>query len=340
MEIDFTNDSHLLSLLESQYKNIENGLLFGKAGLALFYARKSVLNKQYASIYNRLINDVLSTVNDNTPIEFSRGLLGIGFAIDIILKYYKKGNSDYVLDEIDAMIYKSLDTNDQRGLLDSYVAIEGLFYFSLHLKYGIKGRQKRDIFIRKAESLLEYVYKGFRSYIAKEEVPWSLLSDEFMFLYSLVILYEQNIYRKRILHILNELIYEIISFTPVFQFNRLTRLFLISKTIYTIKGLIPLWKEYQNDLFSLVSQDKLLNTECRDKQIYFADGLTGIFILMEGVNKYCENRFFEIPWSYYKRRVQNSTVKEHLSKKDIPLYDMGLNGFWGINYILETRCKK
>ena len=64
----FPSESEMLSLLEKQYNNLEDGLLYGKAGLAIYYARLSNYDPAYNAIYNRLIEDVLSKVSDKTPI--------------------------------------------------------------------------------------------------------------------------------------------------------------------------------------------------------------------------------------------------------------------------------
>ena len=106
---EFPSESEMLSLLEKQYDNLEVGLVYGKAGLAIYYANLSNEDPAYKAIYDRLIEDVLSKVSDKTPIEFPRGLLGISFALDIILHFFKPGNPDSVLNDLDAVIYKSLD---------------------------------------------------------------------------------------------------------------------------------------------------------------------------------------------------------------------------------------
>ena len=333
------NDSTLLLLLNKQYKSIENGLLYGKAGLSLYYARLSSMDKTYKSTYNRLINDILKDVCSNTPIEFSRGLLGIGIAIDIILKFYKTGSSDYVLEEIDAYIYKTLDVNNQKSMVDIDLALEGLFYISLHLRYGIKNKTKREIFIKKAKSLLEYVYSVKQYDIFKEPIPAQLFTKEFFFLYSLFLLHEQGIYVERINHMCNELIYKLISSTPVLQFNKLKRVFLVSKILTTVNNLADLWIEHRDAVISQISIQQLTYEDFKDKQLHLTDGLTGMCILMEKINECFEHPKFDVPWDYYYTKVQNSSINEELSKECMPIYNLGINGFWGINYCLEKWCK-
>lgn len=332
-------ESNLLSILEKHYDNFENGLLYGKAGLALYYARLSNMDKLYNHVYNRIIKDLLSKVNNNTPIEFTRGLLGIGIAIDIILNFYKKGNPDYVLDDIDAIIYKSLDINNHEKRIDAGQVAEGLFYFVLHIKYGIRNKKKRGIFVNKAIALLENVYSKNNVNYLEEAIPGQLFTDEFFLLYSLASLSEQGYYTDRIMHICNELIYQLVHTTPILQFNKLVRLFLMLKIKSSVNGISKLWDESLDSLLHQISIEKLLHYECKEKQLNLSDGLTGIFLLMEQINKLSEKSVFDVPWEYYSERVQRSSIREHVQQDDFPIYDLGINGLWGINYCLQAKCK-
>ena len=139
------SESELLALLKKQYDELEDGLVYGKAGLTIYYACLSEKDPTYKTIYNKLINDMLSKVSDRTPIEFPRGLLGIAFALDVIMHYFKPGNPDNVLDDLDAVIYKSLFKESNKQPIDMNLAVEALFYFSLHLKLGIRSKVKHRI---------------------------------------------------------------------------------------------------------------------------------------------------------------------------------------------------
>jgi|GEM_PF-7003013 len=52
------NGFQLLLQQKKQYEKIEDGLLYGKAGQLLYYARLSSIHKVYNSTYNKL-SDVL-----------------------------------------------------------------------------------------------------------------------------------------------------------------------------------------------------------------------------------------------------------------------------------------
>lgn len=333
------NEKKMLSFLDKNFKIFENGLLYGKAGMTLYYARKSFFDKTYIHVYNKLIEDLLANVSKNTAIEFPRGILGIAFSIDLILNFYKKGNPDYVLDDIDALIYRHLDLNYNQAVDISMVA-EGLFYMSLHLKYGIRGKYKREIFSKKAIELLEYVYsetvdKGFKEYF-----PVNIFTTEFFFLYSIAVLAEMGYHKDRLTHICNELIYILYSNMPVQQFNRLARLFLVVYVISSIDKSKPSWYDYANLLRGLINEDKLMHTDCKTNQLGLSDGLTGVYLMMERINKYDIVAPFKYSWAYYKERVEQSSLWNNLESGNMPMYALGLNGLWGIHWCIENRCNE
>lgn len=227
----FPTEAALLNIIDQQYDSLEGGLVYGKAGLALYYARLSNEDTAYKKIYNRLVDDVLTKVSDKTPVEFSRGLLGIAFALDIIMHYFKPGNPDYVLDDMDALIYKSLDKGRDRKPLDENLAVEGLFYLSMHLKYGIRNTTKHRIYADKAMQLLNDLCITLPVNFFQEPIPCNVFNRSFFLLYAIGNLYEQNIGRQRIEHICDDLIYELGANVPIFHFNRLERCFLVIRLI-------------------------------------------------------------------------------------------------------------
>ena len=142
-------DEELLSILDLKLEKMESGLLYGKAGMALYYAELSEKDKRFTPVYNRIMESLMSDISENIPIEFGRGLIGISLAMDFIMKYFKKGNPDYVLDDIDAVLYKSLDISNFKKFMNLGLVSEGLFYISVHLKYGIVNDYKKRLYEKK-----------------------------------------------------------------------------------------------------------------------------------------------------------------------------------------------
>lgn len=331
----FPAEAELLNILDQQYDSLEVGLVYGKAGLAIYYAKLSNDNPAYKKVYDRLVNDVLSKVSDKTPVEFSRGLLGIVFALDIIMHYLKPGNPDYVLDDVDALIYKSLDKGRDMKPLDINLAVEGLFYLSMHLKYGIRNKTKRRIYANKAMQLLNDLCIALPANFFQEPIPCNLFNRSFYLLYAIGNLYELNIDSQRIGHICDDIIYELASNVPIFNFNRLERIFLVTRLLAIGCAKNPYWKEYHRLLLDSLSLERLFNEECASNQLALADGLTGTMLLIIGTNKHSPTPLIDVPWEFYKGRLNQCDTLTMLDGKKTPLYKYGINWLWGMKTLLN-----
>ena len=332
---NFPTEAELLNILNKQYDRLEEGLVYGKAGLAVYYAKLSNENASYKKVYNRLVNDILSKVSDKTPVEFSRGLLGIAFALDIIMHYYKPGNPDNVLDDVDALIYKSLDKGRDMKPLDLNLAVEGLFYLSMHLKYGIRNKTKRRIYANKAMQLLNDLCVALPINFFQESVPCNIFNRGFFLLYAIGNLYELHTDNHRIEHICNDLIYELGTNVPVFHFNRLERLFLVTRLMSLGCAKNPIWKEYRELLLNGLSLERLFNEECSNNQLTLSDGLTGAMLVILGTNRYSPAQSIGVPWEYYQERLCRCEILTVMDGKKTPLYKYGINWLWGMKTVLK-----
>lgn len=333
----FPTDDTMLELLCKQYEKLEDGLVFGKAGLAIYYARLSNEDPAYKIMYNRLTDDLLSKVSGKTPIELTRGLLGIALALDFIMCYFKPGNPDIVLDDVDAVIYKNLDKGRDMKPLDFTLAVEGLFYLSMHLKYGIRCSSKRRIYCRKAINLLNDICLAMPIDFFQEPIPFNMFNRSAFLLYAIGNLYEQRIETQRIEHICNDLIYQLGTNVPIFQFTRLERLFVVTRLIKLGCAKDANWHEYQELLLNSLSLKELFNEECPDNQLTLSDGLTGAVFLMLGTNKYSETPIFDVPWNFYCARLEQCTSLTQITGNDMPLYKNGINWLWGMKTLLRFK---
>ena len=285
------------------------------------------------------MESLMSDISENIPIEFGRGLIGISLAMDFIMKYFKKGNPDYVLDDIDAVLYKSLDISNFKKFMNLGLVSEGLFYISVHLKYGIVNDYKKRLYEKKAISLLEYIYTNRQNKWFAEEYPGLLFCNEFFFLYSLCLMYEQGIYQTRIEHICKEIIIELFASIPSLHYNRLIRLFLVSKIINVVK-VTHVWDEYFELLRGNISVKYLIEEECSRNRLYLSDGLTGIYIMLYMINRLRNTTVFELNWDYYTALILNNKSLISLRNNTTISTGIGINGYWGINYLLKTISKK
>ena len=127
---------------------------------------------------------------------------------------------------------------------------------------------------------------------------------------------------------------------PVLLFNRLVRLFLVVRIISSNDKIEPSWYDYANLLRGLINEDKLMRTDCKTNQLGLSDGLTGVYLIMERINKYGIVEPFKYSWTYYKERVEQSSLWNNLESGNMPMYALGLNGLWGIHWCIENRCNE
>jgi hypothetical protein len=325
-------DVFLEKSIMDKNKDLSNDLFYGKAGIAIYYAIKSNQDKSVQKFYNKFVNDILANVNENTPMTLEKGLLGVCLSIDIILKYYKKGNPDYVLENLDSMIYSKFCINQykEHQSLDNY--IDALFYLSYHLKLSLYGKERRQLFIRESMVWIDYVYSYLPSNFFEEPLPFSIIHKPLLFLDSLECLYTQGIHCDRICHILNEIAYSLNL--PTRHANRLALLYVVKKICITVEGLSVYWFEFADILTNHISMERIFNKEIKNRQIFFGDGLSGIYLLILGCNRLLGYKKFNIDINYYFRRVMDSDVTKKL-KKEIPYEAYSLNGYWGINLFYE-----
>ena len=152
-------------------------------------------------------------------------------------------------------------------------------------------------------------------------------------------MYEQGIYQTRIEHICKEIIIELFASIPSLHYNRLIRLFLVSKIINVVK-VTHVWDEYFELLRGNISVKYLIEEECSRNRLYLSDGLTGIYIMLYMINRLRNTTVFELNWDYYTALILNNKSLISLRNNTTISTGIGINGYWGINYLLKTISKK
>jgi hypothetical protein len=98
---------------------IENkGLIHGKMGIVLFlyhyarYFKESLYNEFADTLFDEIMEDIIKTSND-----FEYGLIGIGWAIDYLIKKgFVEGNPDELLEDVDTRIFSHIHINPQYSI--------------------------------------------------------------------------------------------------------------------------------------------------------------------------------------------------------------------------------
>lgn len=323
-------DSIILKRACTCWKKLGNDLLYGKPGILLYYAQKSNQNTCFEKIYQKMKGDVLSHINKDMPCRLD-GLLGITLCTTWILAYWKKGNPDYVLKEIDEDIYRNTMSFINKGEHNNEQEIEILFYISQRLKYGLQGKEKRIIFTRFSEFLLEHTYAHLGSDISKENIPFNILNHKVLYLASLVELYKLGFYQKRIKRITYEISLKIQAL-PYALGNKLMLLLFCLKLKKIMGDGVGKWPEIEKSLLNNLS---CLNVNCLDlpyKNISLANGLTSYYLLGFLCNSTNGHSLFKLDTNSYRHEILKRVL--FLTKNDSDtMLPLGLNGIHGFHFL-------
>jgi len=86
------------------------GLYSGETGLVLFFFRyaRFTQNEIYSDYSFDLIEKIQTGINKETPIDYKKGLTGVGSAIEYLVQTgFVKSSTDYLLDDFDKQLFSS-----------------------------------------------------------------------------------------------------------------------------------------------------------------------------------------------------------------------------------------
>lgn len=334
-----TLDSFLLKIALKNEKEIPgNGLIYGKMGYAIYYGMASQKDNSFCKIYKHFLDDVLNKTTIEEKLDVTTGLLGVCIGIDFILQKIEKGNVDDILEDIDKHIYTMIcSTNHQYEYHNYEIYAQVLFYLALRLNHSMANKEKRVLFINEAISCINRI-SGIEIPIQFMEGPiyFTLNNPIIFFIEGLVRLYEMGIYRARIIHIFSEMATKFVF--PKLHANRLAMLCVIKHACNVITEIPDFWREIHQVLYNSISVEKIFQKELLNRNIFFMDGVSGVYLLMHVYNKLAKQDLFYIDREYYYHRIMNSDITKKL-KSEIPLEAYGLNGYWGINLFYKSMLK-
>ena len=329
-------DSIILKQTCSCWGKLGNDLLNGKPGILLYYAQKSNQNVSFEKFYQKMENDMLSHVTKNMPCRFD-GLLGITLSLTWILAYWKKGNPDYVLKEMDEDIYRNTMSFINKGEHNNEQEIEILFYISQRLKYGLQRKEKRTIFAHYSEFLLEHIYAHLDSEISKENIPFNLLNHKVLYLTSLIELYKLGFYRKRIKRIIYEISLKIQAL-PYALGNKLLLLYFCLNARKKMGNDVGKWPEIEKCLRNSLSCLNVNRLELPDKNTSLINGLSSYYLLAFLCNSTDGHYLFDLNAYSYRHDVLKRLF--FFRKNDLnSMLPLGLNGIQGFDFLYTLLVK-
>lgn len=87
------------------------GLIYGKMGLVVYFFHYSKYSndRSYAKFAIKLIESIQDNITEDSPINYSRGLSGIGSGIEYLAQQgFLNINTDEVLKDIDSQVFRSV----------------------------------------------------------------------------------------------------------------------------------------------------------------------------------------------------------------------------------------
>lgn len=117
------------------------GLFNGQMGVILTFAHvyRNTQSEAYELLMNDLLENLIGCINDEIPLSFKKGLLGIGWGLEYLLQGgFVEGDGVEVCEEID----KKIMTFDVRRMTDTSLesGLEGLLHYVL---IHIRGSKKQ-----------------------------------------------------------------------------------------------------------------------------------------------------------------------------------------------------
>ena len=233
------------------------GLFNGKMGSVIFcyqYARITG-NHEFEDIAEKLLDRVFEEVNVSTPIYFGNGLAGIGWGIEFLAQNnYIKADTNEVLEDIDAALFKSLRFTEIKSIGFS----DGLFGIGFYLLMRVKNPAAIDdslstlmvkyylIFLideleRRTRDLLDLTREPFTENNVNAPNQFLITAWDFsVLLWFLSELLDQNLFNYKVEKIISRLkqLFGEDSSVPILQINKLLLLLSVERLRVSFASLV------------------------------------------------------------------------------------------------------
>ncbi|MBQ8248037.1 MAG: hypothetical protein IJZ42_12995 [Lachnospiraceae bacterium] len=277
------NNNYLEKLYHTNIPNIKLedlpiGLFNGKMGLCMFYyMSEEEKDRKFA---HQLLEDIYLCVNNETyDIDFKNGISGIAWGLIILVKNKCiDGDINAVLHEIDDFIYNQIIFDwlvDNTKQKDDFVWL--LVYYTERLPH-IQDYDERIIIKKIIIAIINHIEDTFQNVTYRITKNFAVENFiESIYAYALLEFYKQNIYKNKIIKILENLTKQLtINFNDC-QAN----IFINIITIKEIGKYFKLSENVYNNL-EIINCDleKIIKNNFKNRNIHLYDGLTGFILLV------------------------------------------------------------
>lgn len=219
-------EQKIINIILKEANQVKGSCLFtGKTGLclALMVAASKRKDKKLQSVAEEMLLEINQN-QDGDNLSLDKGVIGIGLAMNfLIAEGYAEGNTDDVLYNVDAAIYRVLHNPSEKVGTEVYT---GLIGFLLYWAFRIPTTQEETLKILNSASLRstinrlddafpELIHKSTKDIFATSSNPYPLL---FIFLKRA---YDTGIYNDKILLVLKKWYRDICAHIPTCSANRL-----------------------------------------------------------------------------------------------------------------------
>ncbi|MEN9917668.1 MAG: hypothetical protein RL662_104 [Bacteroidota bacterium] len=328
--------NNLITVLKN--KDVPLGLSNGKMGFCIYFYLLSSIdnNSNYSRIADDLLDEIFEEIGELDDIDIKNGLAGIGLGINYLIKNgFVDGDINALIKEIDDTIFLNLSYPKYYEKIDFLTFIQTLYYMCIRLQDQPQSSENeylyKELIIHSVNRLQLYWSSDFFD----EPVTYDI--DFFLpkLLFVLSEIYKLGFYNYRVMKIIEELSYKVLSTIPILQSNKLHLLWGIKALNKQIKD--KMWERHMIILKDQIDIDHILNYELNNKNIFFKDGIVSIYFLVDNLqNIFTSDEIESIKYKIISR-INSSEVWSVLQDKQLcferylGLYD----GFIGTDLLLH-----
>lgn len=315
-------------------QQIPPSFVSGKMSAVLYFYQLSRLenNNEYKKIADKYIDEVFSGIGLIKDIDIKNGVSGIGLAIHYLIKNnFVSGNINTILQEIDDTLFKTVSVDKHCELLTTLSLIQVLYYFYVRLQDQQKDSENEYLFRELCIKIINNIYQKLDKTELNNRLVYNVEYELPLFLYVLSKIYTLDFYNVRIVNILKELSPLILSNFPILHSNKLYILWAMTTVNKHVE--IVGWQTHIELLQRELNLEIIVTEELKNRNIFFNDGVTSLFLLAEKLRKQLKEKNVCAFQQKLLVKIEQSEAW-HLLETDPNMY-LGLyDGFCGVALLL------
>nr|WP_297169246.1 hypothetical protein [uncultured Dysgonomonas sp.] len=291
----------------TKYETFQLDLASGKMGICIYFyiLSRNDQSLEYKNIAEKLLDEVFESIGQVTTIDVKSGLSGIGLGIDYLIENnYVKGNINIILNDVDDIVFKNLLSSKYHDAVDLLSLNQILYYLCIRLEKQKKNSEQEYLFRELIIQTINNLYKRIDLKFYEEPYTYNIDYSLPQFLFVLSKIYNLDFYNYRLIKIIEELSYKILSTIPLLHSNRLYLLWAIVILNEQIK--YTSWTKHIELLRGQIDLKRIINSEIRNKNIYVSNGLSSIYYFIHYLSDYFNQEELELIRSQIDSKVKSS----------------------------------